>query len=117
MNELVQRVAAKADLDETTAEKAVGIILNFLMKEGSAEKVGELVAKIPGADDVMAKHAYDGAAGGGPMAVMGALQGAGVGMMQVQGVAQELGNYANEIGAGGLLADIASDIPGLSQFL
>ena len=58
-----------------TAEKAVGIILDFLVKEGPADKVQPLLAKLPGAEALMQKAASEG---GGRM---GGLMGAGMRMM------------------------------------
>ena len=50
MDELVGRLAAKAGIDSNVAEKIVGIILDFLRKEGPADKVQALIDRIPGAE-------------------------------------------------------------------
>ena len=42
MSELVDRVVSNVGLDRPTAEKAVGIILDFLSTEGPADKVRDL---------------------------------------------------------------------------
>ena len=39
MDELTERLVAKVGVERNVAEKAVGIILDFLVKEGPADKV------------------------------------------------------------------------------
>ena len=39
MNELVERLVAELGIDRDVAEKAVGIILAFLIKEAPADKI------------------------------------------------------------------------------
>jgi len=39
MDELIGRLVASIGVDRTAAEKAVGIILQFLVQEGPADKV------------------------------------------------------------------------------
>ena len=45
MDELIARLVADIGIDRAAAEKAVGIILDFLVKEGPADKVQPLLAK------------------------------------------------------------------------
>ena len=47
MNELVERVVSQVGIDRAVAEKSVGIILDFLSKEGPADKVQSLLARLP----------------------------------------------------------------------
>ena len=39
MGELIDRVASQVGIDRAVAEKSVGIILDFLLKEGPTDKV------------------------------------------------------------------------------
>src|SRR3954471_3177877 len=117
MSDLVDRVVARVGLDRPTSEKAVGIILDFLSKEGPADKVQALLARLPGHEALIAAGA---STGGGPFGNMGGimgvgsrLMGAGLGMGQIQSVIQELMTYCREQGAGDLLTDISASIPGL----
>jgi hypothetical protein len=48
MVELVDRIATSTGLDRAVAEKAFGIVLNFLSTEGPADKVSALLAQLPG---------------------------------------------------------------------
>ncbi|MGC2158263.1 MAG: DUF2267 domain-containing protein, partial [Pseudolabrys sp.] len=49
MEDLIGRLVANVGVDRSAAEKSVGIILDFLLKEGPAEKVQALIDKLPGA--------------------------------------------------------------------
>ena len=62
MDELIGRLVADAGVDRNAAETAVGIILDFLAKEGPADKMQPLLAKLPGAEALMQKAASDAAA-------------------------------------------------------
>ena len=50
MEELIGRLVSDVGVDRTAAETAVGIILDFLAKEGPADKIQLLIAKLPGAE-------------------------------------------------------------------
>jgi hypothetical protein len=124
MNEIIARVAAAAGIDEALAGKAVGIILGFLNKEGPAGPMQEMMAKFPGASDLMAQA---GGGGGGLMGLMGGmggimglgsqLMGAGLSMGQVQAVGKEMFAAGREHVGDETMGQIASSIPGLSQFI
>src|SRR6185369_8294182 len=97
MDELLDRLVAKVGIDRGVAEKAVGIILAFLLKEGPSDKVQALINQMPGAEAVMQTVAGDGGFGmGGVMGVGTKLMAAGLGMNQMQGVTSELLAYARE---------------------
>ncbi len=63
MDELIGRLVADVGIDRATAETAVGIILDFLVKEGPPDKVQPLLAKLPGADALIQKAAGEGGGG------------------------------------------------------
>lgn len=116
MNELVDRLAATLGIEKDVAEKAVGIILDFLKKEGPVDKVQALIDKIPGGD------AAAEAAGGG-FSMMGGIMGAGTRLMaaglsmgQVQAVTKEIIAYGREKVGDDAIGEIVGAIPGLSQF-
>lgn len=120
MDELIARLVANAGVDAAAAEKAVGIILDFLKKEGPPDKVQELFAKLPGADALASQQEADG----GGMFAMGGLMGAGTKMMaaglsmgQVQGVTKETIAFAREKAGEDTVGEIVGAIPGLSQFI
>ena len=55
MEELIGRLVANVGVDKTAAEKSVGIILDFLRKEGPPDKVQALIDKLPGAEALIAQ--------------------------------------------------------------
>jgi hypothetical protein len=121
MDELIGRIVANVGVDRTAAEKAVGIILQFLLKEGPADKVRSLIDKLPGADAAIAAAPPDSGAGGifggGVMAAGSRMMSLGLGMGQVQAVTRETISYLREKVGDETLSEIASAIPGLGQFV
>ncbi len=123
MDELVGRLVANVGVDRAAAEKAVGIILQFLLKEGPADKVRELIDKLPGAESAIAA-AESGSASGGMFGGMGGIMGAGSRMMgaglsmgQVQAVTRETIAYSREKLGEDAVAEIVGAIPGLAALI
>jgi hypothetical protein len=120
MDELVRRLVATVGVDGAAAEKSVGIILQFLLKEGPADKVQALLDQLPGSEAAVQAAA---AGGGGTFAmggVMGAgtrLMGLGLSMGQVQAVTREVIGYAREKIGEDAAGEIVAAIPGLGQFV
>jgi len=119
MSELIDRVATQVGLDRAVAEKSVGIILDFLAREGPADKVQALLARLPEHQALIDAAGSSGMLGGmgGIMGVGARLMGTGLNMNQIQTAVRTLMSYCEEKGAGGDLKDIATTIPGLSQFI
>ncbi len=118
MDELIGSLVSNVGIDRSTAETAVGIILDFLAKEGPADKMQLLLAKLPGAEALMQKAA--GQTGGGMGGVMGAgmaMMGAGLSMGQVQEVTRQFIAFAREKVGEDAVGEIVGAIPGLSQFV
>ena len=121
MDELIARLVANVGIDKTAAENAVAIILNFLRKEGPADKVQALIDRLPGAEALLQAHQDD--AGGGMFGmggIMGAgtkLMAAGLSMSQVQGVTRETMAFAREQAGEDAIGEIVGVIPGLGQFI
>jgi hypothetical protein len=122
MDELIARLVDHVGIDKVTAEKSVGIILDFLVKEGPADKVQPLIDKLPGAQALIeAQQASDTGVGmfamGGLMAAGTKLMGAGLSMGQVQAVTKEVIAYTREKAGEDAIGEIVGAIPGLSQFV
>ncbi len=120
MDELIGRLVAKVGVEKVVAEKSVGIILDFLRKEGPADKVQALIDRLPGAEQLLQAQ---GGSGGG-MFGMGGLMGAGAKMMaaglsmgQVQGVTKEVIAFAREKAGEEAVGAVVGAIPGLGQFV
>ena len=128
MEQIIASIAAKVGIGEDVARQGVGIMLNFLMKEGDAGVVGQLISKIPGADDLLAAHTADEGGsggglgglmggGGGIMGLAGQLQGIGLDMGEIQGMAKEFSAQAREVAGDDAVDAAAATVPGLSQFM
>ena len=122
MNELVERLVANCGVDPPAAEKAVGIILDFLRKEGPPDRVQELMDKMPGAEALVAAAGEGQSSGGmfGMGGIMGAanrLMAAGLSMGQVQSVTREVVAYAREKAGEDAVGEVVGAIPGLGQFV
>ena len=129
MEQLIARITQTTGLDATVVEKAVGMILAYLSKEGPPEEVEQLMTAMPGARDLVAQSG-DGAPGGvmgGLMGMMGSgggvmalgtkLMAAGVPMTQMQPLGRELFAYGRETAGEDTMGSIVAAIPGLSQFV
>ncbi|MGY2046933.1 DUF2267 domain-containing protein [Methylobacterium sp. JK268] len=129
MEELVARVTQATGLDAETAQTAIGHILAFLRKEGPTDEVNQIIAAIPGAEDILAQSG-DGGPGGGIGGLMGMLGGMGgvmalgqklmsegVSMGQMQPLGRELFAYAREKAGEDAIGPIIGSVPGLNQFV
>jgi hypothetical protein len=128
MEELINRVVANVGLEPAVAEKAVGMILGFLQKNGPEAEVGSLMGSMPGAAELAAQHAGETGglvgglmgmmgAGGGVMALGQQLMSAGIGMGQIQSLSKEVFAFAQEKAGEDTMGSIVGAIPGLSQFV
>ncbi len=122
MDELIERLVADLGVDRATAEKAVGIIFEFLATEGPPDKVAPLMASLPGAEALLRKAASAGADGLGGTAsgVMGAgmrMMAAGLSMGQAQSLSREVLAYAREKAGAEVVGETIAAIPGLSQYV
>jgi hypothetical protein len=126
MEELLGRVTRATGLDAATATRAIAMILAYLRKEGPPNEVNQLLAAIPGAEEVIAQSGDGGPGGlvgammgmgGGVMALGGQLMGIGVSMGQMQPLGRELFAYGREKAGEDVVGSIVGSIPGLSQFV
>ena len=126
MEDLIARIVANVGIDDSTAHKAVRIILSFLYQQGDREKVALLAEAIPGAAEYIVDSEPDSAAtlgglgglmGGGAMEVLSKLQAIGLGMGDIQGVTKETVDFAREKAGADIVNDVVGSIPGLGQFV
>src|SRR3974377_1140829 len=100
MDELVVQVVGNVGIDRPVAERALGIILDFLAAEGPADTVQALLGRLPGAAEAVAAARAEGGGGlfggGGIMGVGSRLMSAGLNMGEIQGVTRELIAYARD---------------------
>ena len=119
MQSVLMRITQATDLDEQTATKAIGAILQFLRKEGPPE-TEQLIQDFPGAADAIA---LAGEPSGGLMSMFGGvmalgqhLMALGVPMDKMQPLGRELFAIGREIVGEDEMGTIVGAIPGLSQF-
>ena len=121
MDELVNQVVDNVGIERPVAERALGIILDFLATEGPADTVHALLEHLPGASEAIASaHAEGGGPFAGADGIMGVgsrLMSAGLGMSEIQGVTRELIAYARDKAGDHDVNAIVDAIPGLSQFI
>jgi len=121
MDELIGRLVSNVGIDKDVAEKAVGIILQFLVKEGPADQVQALLGKLPNSDQTIAAAPADTGGmslfGGGVIATGTRMMGLGLSMGQVQSITREIITFAREKAGEDAVGQIVGAIPGLSQFI
>ncbi|MBV9752793.1 MAG: DUF2267 domain-containing protein [Hyphomicrobiales bacterium] len=134
MDELIAKLTQATGIDAVTAEKAIGIIVNFLRKQAPAESVEKAAGAIPGAEQAADRQAQaqEGAGGfggalaglgglmggdGGLMALAGQLTSAGLSMGQMQAVGKTIFAHVREKCGEDVVGEIVSAVPGLSQFV
>lgn len=132
MDELIGRIASAAGISEDLARQAIGIILNFLNRDGPQDAVAQIFAVLPGASELMAEQGGDsggllgslagklgGSIGGGmgAMAALNELTDAGLDMGEVQAVTRELVQAAREHAGADVVDRVVASIPGLGQVL
>ena len=119
MDELISRITSAVGIDADVAQKAVGMILGFLQKEGPADKISEMLGAMPGVQELIdnAPEVGGGMFGGGVMGLGSALMGLGLGMGEIGGVSKETVAFAKEKAGSGPVDEVIGAIPGLSQFV
>lgn len=126
MQDLITKISAETGLSAAKAEQAIGIMLNLVKTQGNQNKVADLFAKLPGAEDLVAKHGSDGASKGGllgmlaggmmggPLAAISKLTSAGLSMDQIKQLGTITLDYAKVKAGPDLVKEVAGSIPGLS---
>ena len=114
---LTSRLVANVGVDQMAAEKAVAIVLDFLRKEGPADKVQALIERLPGAEALMQSQQIDSGGMGGLMGAGSKMMAAGLSMGQVQGVTREIIAYTRDKAGDEAIGEIVGAIPGLGQFI
>lgn len=131
MEELIGRITAALNIDAGLAQNAVGAVLGFLQKEGPTGEISQLIDGLPGAQEAIDAAAAGSGGGGGLMGALGGLfggagglmglagqlQGMGLGMDQIQTLAEEFFAAAREKLGEEAVARITAQIPGLDRFV
>ncbi|MCB1444872.1 MAG: hypothetical protein KDJ87_03465 [Rhizobiaceae bacterium] len=124
MNDIIRQIAEATGIESSVAEKALGLMLGFLEKEGEDGPVQKMLAAIPGAKELISKYGGDGSggflsglAGGGIMGLGQQLMGAGLGMGEITALAKQTIAVAKQYAGEDVVDEVVASIPGLSQFV
>jgi hypothetical protein len=124
MNDIIRQIADATGIAPDVAEKALGLMLGFLEKEGEDGPVQKMLAAIPGAQDLISQYAGDGGGGflagltgGGIMGLGQQLMGAGLGMGEITTLAKQTIAVAKQHAGEDVVDQVVASIPGLSQFV
>jgi hypothetical protein len=121
MDDLIERLVTNIGVDKAVAEKAVGIIFQFLLKEGPTAQVKALLDQFPNSDKIIASAPPDTGAmslfGGGVVAAGSRMMGLGLSMGQVQSITRETITFAREQAGEDVVGQIVGAIPGLGQYI
>jgi hypothetical protein len=120
MDELIERLAAKAGIERAVAEKTIGIMLGFLRSQGPSDRVAMLIDRIPGADGAVessiSSAGLSALMGSGLMAVGSRLMGLGLGIAEIRNAARELISFGRDRIGADRMQEIVAGTPGLDQF-
>jgi hypothetical protein len=114
MDDLIAEITTQNGLGRPTVEKALGIIISFLEREGPTGKVTPMIDELPGA---RALAAANGSKGGGLFAVFGELSAAGLGLGEIQAIARAFVAYAKARLGESEVDTVIRAMPGAGQFI
>lgn len=124
MNDIIRQISESTGIQANVAEKALGLMLGFLEKEGDDEAVQKMLAAVPGARELVSQYGGDGSggflaglAGGGIMGLGQQLMGAGLGMSEITALARQTIAVAKQHAGEDVVDQVVASIPGLSQFV
>jgi len=124
MNDIIRQISEATGIQPNVAEKALGMMLGFLEKEGEDGKVHQMLAAIPGAKDLVSQYGGDGAggflaglAGGGIMGLGQQLMSLGLGMGEITALAKQTIALAKQYAGEQVVDEVVASIPGLGQFV
>ena len=131
--DIVSAVATRLNIDNATAETAVGTILSILDHEAAGTKADALFDQLPGARDLAQQYdVMAQAGGGGLMGMLGSalgdragallngmakLKGLGLSVAQIEEAGQQLVEQAKSAAGLDAVNDILNDVPGLASHL
>jgi hypothetical protein len=125
MDKLIGHLVANTDVERSTAEQVVGIVLQCLVKEGLVKKgpgakSDALIAALPAAQAAIESAPRNSNAGslfgGGVMAAGSRMMAVGLRFGRIQSVTRETVGYARQKTGERAVSGVGGAIPGLSQF-
>lgn len=128
MSEVVSKIAENVGLEPAIAEKAIGMMLGFLQREGDDGAVARMIEAIPGGAELVAAHNGEGKSGGLLGGLMSAIGGGGImglgqqlmslglSMGEITNLARQTMAVAREYAGAETVDEVIASVPGLSQF-
>jgi len=123
MNDIIRQISEATGIAPAVAEKALGLMLGFLEKEGEDGPVRTMISKIPGAAELISEHGGTGGGfmaglmGGGVMGLGQQLMGLGLGMGEITALAKQTIALAKKYAGEEVVDEVVASIPGLGQFV
>lgn len=123
MTAIVAQIAAETGLDTATAEKAIGMMLAFLEREGDDAATHKMIAALPGASELVSQWGKEGGGflvglfSGGIMGLGQQLMGLGLGMGEITALARQTIAVAKQHAGEEVVDEVVASIPGLGQFV
>lgn len=119
MEELIERIGAKAGIASDAARNSVAALLSYLDKNAPKGRMEELYAAVPGTEALVGKRrgGIFGAFGGGLMGVYTQLSSSGLSNEQMQRAGEELLAFAREKVGDDAVDDVIGSVPALRQLL
>ncbi|MBB4104915.1 hypothetical protein [Allorhizobium borbori] len=129
MNEMVAKIAEQVGISPELAEKALGMMLGFLQREGEDGPVAKMIEALPGAIELVAKYNGEGQSkgllgglmsaigGGGVMGLGQQLMSEGLGMGEITALAKSTMATAREYAGDEVVDNVIASVPGLKQFV
>lgn len=129
MNEIVTKIAERTGIAPDLAEKALGMMLGFLQREGEDGPVAKMIESLPGAIDLVARFNGEGEGkgllgglmsaigGGGIMGLGQQLMAEGLGMGEITALAKQTMSVAREYAGDEVVDNVIASVPGLKQFV
>jgi len=133
MQEFIQSVVSQLGINEDQAKSATGGLLNFLKNQGGGNEAQTLIAKLPGAEDLMqsagSSSESSGSVGGGGMlggltsaigqggGALAALQGSGLSASQAGPFVKMLVDFARQKAGPETVERVLDKVPAIKAMI
>ena len=133
MQEFIQSAVSQLGINEDQAKSATGGLLNFLKNQGGGNEAQSLIAKLPGAEDVIqstgSSSESSGTLGGGGMmggltsamgqsgGALAALQDSGLSASQAGPFVKMLVDYARQKAGSEIVERVVDKVPAIKAMI
>ena len=133
MQEFIQAAASRLDISEESAKSATEKLLSFLKNQGEGDEIKQLIAKLPGAEELLNSSSPGSVSSGGGMmgglasslgntlggggGALATLLGSGLDASQSVSFIKMLVDYAKQKVGPELVDQVAENVPALKSLL